>query len=306
MGGAVALSRAAEIFPTRPITLVVPWLAGGPTDSICRALATAASKILGQPIVIVNKPGVEGTMGAATVARQSNADGYTLANMHTTVLRSSHMRNLGFDPLRELTYIIGFTSFTPGVVVRADAPWKTWAELLLFAKANPGQVTYSSLGPGSTLTLAMEEVGRVTGVKFLEVPYKGTADSTTGLLSGQTMLQVDTGVPMVLNGRARMLAFWGEQRNPMFKDVPTFRELGVNIVAQAPQGIVGPGGMSPLIVKTLHDAFLKGMDDAQFKKISALNATEPWYRSSADYRAWAVEASANEARLVKLYGLEQR
>lgn len=296
--------QAQAAFPAEPITLVVPWPPGGPNDVVMRSLAQAAGKELGQPLVIVNKPGAGGTLGAATTAATARPDGYTLVQFMVSVLRFPHMQTVAYDPLKDFSFIIGIGGTATGIIVRDDAPWKTFDEMLAHAKAHPGTVAYASTGQGTTLHLAMEEVSRLTGAKFLHVPYKGTSETTVALMGGQAAIQLDAiGVPMVRSGKARVLATFTDRRSQKLPQVPTLQELGVNVVATSPYGIAGPKGMDPAVVQKLHDGFRKAMADPAFLTVLADNGQEPGYRSSADYRRWAEEAYETEGRMVRAIGM---
>ncbi|RYX92224.1 MAG: tripartite tricarboxylate transporter substrate binding protein [Comamonadaceae bacterium] len=301
----IAPAAHAADFPASPVTLVVPWTPGGPTDNVLRALATASSKHLGQQIIILNKPGAGGTLGPATMAATARPDGYTVSQVALSLLRLPHMQNVSYDPLKDFTYIIGLSGYATGIMVKADAPWKTWKELVDYARANPGVVTYATTGMGTSLHITMEEISRAAGIQLVNVPYKGTAESTMALMSGQVMLQPD-GIgssPMLAGGQVRVLVNWGEQRNPQFPDVPTLKESGLDIVSIAPFGLAGPKGMDPNVVKILHDAFKKGLDDPAYKIVAGKNGLEPFYRSSQDFTAWAAASSIKEGRMVRELGL---
>src|SRR4051812_19283985 len=156
--GAVA---PAQNFPSRPVTFIVPWPAGGATDVALRALAAATEKHLGQSLVIENRAGAGGTLGPSTMAANAKPDGYTIAQFPITVFRLPFMTRTAFDPAKDFTYIIGVTGYTFGVVVRTDAPWKTFEELIAYAKVNPGKLTYGSPGAGTSLHITMEQIARL-------------------------------------------------------------------------------------------------------------------------------------------------
>ena len=181
---AFAGAAQAQQFPNRPVTLVVPWPAGGGTDIGMRALAAATEKHLGQKIVIENKPGASGTIGPANMAASAAPDGYTVAQIPITVFRLPAIQKTNYDPAKDFTYIIQVTGYTFGVVVRADAPWKTFNELLDYAKANPGKINYGAPGAGTSLHITMEQIAKLKGIKWTMVPFKGQADSLTALLGG--------------------------------------------------------------------------------------------------------------------------
>lgn len=297
----------AQGFPSRPVTLIVTFPAGGPTDVAGRALAEATSKYLGQPIVVENRPGAAGTLGAAALVN-ARPDGYTLSMIPVTVLRLPHMENVAFDPLKDIRYVIGVSGYVFAVVVRADAPWKTMGELVAHAKANPDRVTFGSHGIGSTVHLAMEELAAAQGLKLVHVPYKGSADMMTALLGGHIQVAVDStgAVPHVSAGKARVLAVFTEKRVPIWPDVPTLAELGYGIVSTSPYGIGAPAGTPPEIVKILHDAFRKGLEDPiHLKALEKFN--QPlWYKSSEEYAQWAREQFERERRLIERLGLAKK
>ena len=265
---ALSLPAAAQSFPSQPVKLIVPWPPGGSSDVVLRALADATTKHLGQPITIENKAGATGTIGAATVAG-AKPDGYVIAQMPVSVYRLHVMSKVNFDPLRDFTYIIHLTGYTFGVAVREDSPWKTFPELLTWAKANPGKLSYGSPGVGSSLHLTMEEIAEKSGIELLHVPFRGAADSMQALLGGQIMAIADSTswAPMVEAGKFRLLVTWGAERTKRFPQVPTLKELGYGIVSTSPFGLAGPANMDPKVVKALHDAFKKGMEEKSYRDV---------------------------------------
>src|SRR5512132_1010388 len=173
----------AQSYPqARPVTLIVPWPPGGSTDLSMRALAILAEKPLGQHIVIETRPGVSGTMGAQQLAQSAQPDGYTVSQMPITVFRLPHMTKMAFDPMADFTWIIHLTGYTFGVVVLSDSPWKSWGDLIAYAKANPGTLTYGTPGNGTSLHITMEDIAQREGIRWTQVPYKGYADAATSLL----------------------------------------------------------------------------------------------------------------------------
>jgi len=255
--GAAGPSRGQARFPDRPIRLIIPWTAGGPADGGFRILAESASKKLGQPIVVENKAGASGVLGAMAL-QDAKPDGYVISQMHMSVLRQPLLNpQLKYDPVKDLTYILQITGFVMGVVVRTEAPWKTLPELLAYAKANPGKLNYGTLGIGSTQHLAMERVGLAQGLSWTHAPYRGTADTLRALLGGEIDFASESSgwAPMVMAGKLRLLAVFTAARAKRFPDVPTVRELGMEIVVDSPGGLIGPKGMDPAVVKVLADAF---------------------------------------------------
>ena len=301
---AVPTLAPAQEFPTRPISLVVPWPAGGSTDRHMRAFAEAASRQLGQPVAVINQPGAGGTLGPASVAG-AKPDGYTLVQYPMGMLRYPHMQKVSWDPLRDFTFIIGVTGYTFGLVVRSDAPYKTFNQYLEAGRANPGKITYASTGTGTAPHLLMEEAAAAAKVQLNHIPFKGNADATQALLGGHVDAQSDaTGwANLVDSGRVRLLVTFGEQRTKRWPDVPTAKELGYGVVSNSPYGIAGPKGMDPKVVKILHDAFRKAMDDPAHLKVVEQLDQEIWYKSSDDYAAWARQTYNQEKTLIDRLGL---
>jgi len=297
----------AQNFPERPITLICPWPAGGGTDVAMRTLAEAMSKQLGQRVIVENKAGASGTIGPAYMAQNAKPDGYTLSQMAISVFRMPYLQKVNYDPLTDFTWIIGITGYTFGVVVRADSPWKTWQEFIAYAKANPGKVTYATPGTGTSLHITMEEIAQRDGIQWVQVPFKGNADATAALLGGHVMASADsTGWGEQIDaGKLRMLVSWGETRTRRWPNVPTLKELGYGIVSNSPYGIAGPKGMDPKIVRILHDAIRKAIDDPNYIKTIERLDQERWYLNSEDYAKYAREIYPTQKAAMERLGLKQ-
>ena len=296
-------SAFAQGYPNRAITLICPWLPGGSTDTHLRKLAELASKHLGQPIIIENKAGAGGMLGPVGMAANAKPDGYTLSQLTVAAFRHPHMQKVDWDPLNDFTYIIGLSGYTFGVVVKSESPIKTFNDYIAYAKANPGQLSYGSTGIGTSPHLLMEEVSDKAGIKLLHVPFLANADSTRALMGGHVMSQSDaTGWGKFVDaGTFRLLVTFGEQRTRW--GAPTAKELGYDIVSYSPYGIVGPKGMDPKIVKILHDAFKKAIDDPENQKTLQQLDQVHWYKSSEDYAKWAAETFAAERATISRLGL---
>jgi tripartite-type tricarboxylate transporter receptor subunit TctC len=297
------LPAAAQDYPNRPITLIVPWPAGGSTDTHLRKLSEIASRHLGQPIVVENKPGGGGMIGPAGMARNAAPDGYTISQITINALRQPHMQKVDWDPLKDFTWIIGVSGYTFGLVVKSDSNIKTFEELIRYAKANPGKFSYSSTGIGTSPHLLIEQLAEKAGVQLLHVPFKGNADSTQALMGGHVMAQSDaTGWGKFVDaGTFRLLVTFGEQRTRW--GAPTAKELGYDVVSFSPYGLAGPKGMDPKVVKILHDAFKKAMEDPEHKKVLEQLDQVYWYKSTDEYARWAAETYQSERALVERLGL---
>jgi tripartite-type tricarboxylate transporter receptor subunit TctC len=265
-GAAGAQSQAK--YPDKTIRLIIPWAAGGPADAGFRILAQSVSKKFGQQVVIDNKAGASGIMGALAL-QDAKPDGYTISQMHMSVLRQPLLnKQLTYHPINDLTYILQITGYLMGVVVRADAKWKTLPELLAYAKANPSKLNWGTLGIGSTQHLAMERVGMAQGLTWTHAPYRGTADTLRALLGGEIDFASEASgwAPMVEAGQLRLLAVFTATRAKRFPDVPTVQQLGIDVVVDSPGGLVGPKGMDPATVAVIGGAFRAAAQEPEHMK----------------------------------------
>ena len=294
----------AQAFPTKPIKLVIAFPAGGPTDITMRALADGASKALGQPVVVENKPGAGGTLPAQAL-QTAPADGYTLAQIPLGVFRLPYTTKINWDPVKDINYVLNVTGYAFGVVVPTDSPIKSWTHFVAWAKANPGKLTYGSTGTMTSPHLTMELVAQKAGLQLTHVPYKGSADLMQAVLGGHIMAASDsTGfAPQVEAGKLRVLNTWGDKRLDKFPDAPTLKELGYDIVQNSPFGIGAPRDTPPAVVKRLHDAFKTAM--AQPAYLDALKRYDmvPIYMNSAQYKKFAQDTFTREKALIEKLGL---
>ena len=303
----LAVSSAAawaQTFPVRPIKLVIAFPAGGPTDITMRQLADNASKILGQPVIIDNKPGAGGTLPAQAL-QTAQPDGYTLAQIPLGVFRLPYTTKINWDPVKDINYVINVTGYAFGIVVPADSPFKTWADLVAYAKANPGKLTYGSTGTFTSPHLTTELIAQKAGIQLQHVPYKGSADLMLATVSGQLMAAADsTGfAPQVEAGKLRVLNTWGDKRLDKFPDAPTLKELGYDIVQNSPFGIGAPKGTPPEVVKKIHDAFKKAMEEPSYVAALGRYDMAPNYMSSAEYTKFAQDTFGREKALIEKLGL---
>lgn len=295
---------SAQQFPVKPITLICPWPAGGSSDLVMRAIAESVGKMLGQQVVIENRPGASGTMGAGALVN-ARPDGYTLTQLPISVFRLPLMQKTPFDPLKDITYIINVTGYTFGLVVRADAPWKDLNEFVAYAKANPDKITYGTPGAGTTPHLAVEQFALKAGIKLSHIPFKGFAENAQSLLGGHTMALSDsTGwAPHVDAGKMRLLATYGSKRTKRWPQVPTLLDAGYETVSDSPFGFGGPKGMDPKVVKILHDAFRKAMDDPHVLAMLEKFDQPLIYMSGEDYAKYAKKAMEDEKPLIERLGM---
>ncbi len=292
---------SAANFPDRPITLIVPYPAGGSTDIAIRALAEAAKKTLGQ-VVVENKSGGGGAVGTGSIVGKK-PDGYSLAVAVTSLHRNSYINPLPFDTVKDLTPIIRVGGYLYGIVVRSDSEFKTLSDLIDYARANPFKLKYMASGVGTGGHIAMEELAHNTGIKVSHIPSKGDQESTAAVLGKHIEFMSTTSgwIPLAQSGQLRVLATYAEHRIKSFPDVPTVAELGYKVVHNSPFGIFGPRGMQKEVVQTLHDGFKKAMEDPIFLSTMEKYELPILYQNSEDYAKFWSEASIEGGEQVKKF-----
>lgn len=293
LGLGIAPAAMAETFPSKPMTLVVPYGAGGPTDTLLRTLATHASEELGQTIVIENRAGANGTFGASNLARAK--DSYTIAMIPATVFREPYLTKVAYDA-NKLTYIIGLTDYVFGLAVRSEAPWQNWADFAADAAKRPGQISIGMAGATGTARIAMGEIADAAQIDLNFIPYKGDSELTPDLLGGHVDAAALTGtaVQYIDSGRMRYLVMLTKDRAERSADVPTFRELGLESWVDSPFGIAGPPNMPPEHVQRIHDAFKTALDHPQVLEVLKSLNQPANYMDPQTYQAYAAQALARE------------
>jgi tripartite-type tricarboxylate transporter receptor subunit TctC len=308
---AFALPAGAESpaeFPSRPITLIVPFQAGVSADLLFRGIAEVASKHLGQPVIVDNKPGGSATLGPATMASTAKPDGYTIGQIAIPVFRIPYMQKATFDPVKDFTYILNLGGYTLGGVVKADGPFKSWKDIIEFAKANPGKFTYATIGPATTNAIATELMARQSGVQFTHIPTKGGGESIAALLGGHVMMMVESPAwaPQVASGDFRLIMLLNGERSKKWPDAPTLKELGYSYEFDSPFGLAGPKGMDPAIVKKLHDAFKIAYEDPKVIELFDKFDFTRRYMGTADYQAFVPKLAAEEKAALEKLGLAKK
>jgi len=266
-------------FPDHPITLVVPYGAGASIDAVARSLAQGAQKRLGQSVVVENRTGAGGALGATYVGRKP-ADGYTIAIVSNNPFVLGRFSNsMQMDPVTDFTHIITVTGSLVAVAVRTDSKIKNIKELLEAARKEPGKLTYSTSGTASTGFLNMEEFAALANIKVQHVPYKSGAEAVTAILSGQVDFYSDAAWgPFARDGRLRPLLLIADKRISQYPDVPIPTDI---VSAQVHPGeflLVGPKGLQPAVLQRLHDAFKETLSDPEFLKMQNNFNMNPVYR----------------------------
>jgi len=263
----VTIPVHAVEFPTKEVQIIIPWAAGGATDLIFRALAATTGKYLGKAVIVVNRPGGAGAIGY-TEAAQAKPDGYTLASAITPLTILPHQVKTAFT-YQSFEPVINVVR-DPGMFLeRSDAPWKSLKEFLDYAKKNPGMITVGNSGAGGGVHLIALAFEKAAGVKFNHIPFAGGGPSVTALLGGHinaVSVSPPEGIEHVKAGKLKIIALFAEKRFELFPDVPTVKEQGVDFVMGQWRGLAAPKGTPPDVIKKLHDAFKKGMDDPVFVK----------------------------------------
>jgi tripartite-type tricarboxylate transporter receptor subunit TctC len=293
-------------FPERPIRLIIPWPPGGSADSQLRSIAELCARALGQPVVVENRSGAGGTLHAAFLAREARADGYTLGQMHLSVLRRPFLvRSPQWDATTDFTHIIGMTGWLFGVAVHIDSPHRSWADYVAFARANPGKLTYSTSGIATSNHIAMEDICQRLGIELVHVPFRGANEGVTAVLGGSvdSIADSSTWAPQVEAGRMRLLSVWSGERAPRFPDVPTLKELGIDLVVTSPYGVSGPPRMDPGVVRVLHDAMKTALFDPQNVAVRQQFDMPLAYLDTEGYQDFVVRRVAYEREMVQRLGL---
>jgi tripartite-type tricarboxylate transporter receptor subunit TctC len=267
---AAALAHAQR-YPAKPIHLIVPFPPGGGNDTVARAIAQQVGPDLGQPVVIDNRPGAGGSVGAELAAK-APPDGYTLflAGVGSHVVNPNLHARLPYDPVKDFAPITLLASAPSVLVVNPAVPARTVAEFTAYARAHPGKLNYASNGNGSAAQLAAAMYESMANVRMVHVPYKGIAPALTDLLSGEVQLMFGTVValvPHIQAGKLRALAVTSRSRSALLPDVPTLAESGVpEYEAGSWYGVMAPAGTPREIVERLHDAIVSALREPEVSK----------------------------------------
>ena len=300
-------ANAAEVYPSRPIRIVVGYAAGGPNDTIARVLGQKLTELLGQQTIVDNRPGADGVIGTDLVAK-SAADGHTLALVSSShTINPSLQPKLPYDPVRDFAPVTMAASGPTVLVVHPSLPVKTVSDLITLARARPGQLMYASSGTGGTLHLAGELFKSRGRIDITHVPYKGVAPATIELLAGQVPLMFDpivAALPHIQSGKLRALAVTSRQRSPNLPNLPTMQESGVkDFEVVIWYGILAPAGTPPAVIERLNTQIVKIVQTADMKERLASFGAEPIGMSATEFSAFLKTDLAKWAQLVKANGL---
>jgi tripartite-type tricarboxylate transporter receptor subunit TctC len=307
VGSFAAGPAAAQAYPAKPITIVVPFAAGGTTDILARVVGDALKKELGQPVVIDNRAGAGGNIGGALAAKAA-ADGYTLfmGTVGTHAINAALYKKMPFDPVKDFAPLTRVAMVPNLLVANPARPYKNVKELIAYAKANPGKVTFGSSGNGSSIHLSGELFNALAKVEMIHVPYKGSAPAVTDLIGGQIDIMFDnmpSAIQHVRNGRLKALAVTTAKRSPELPDVPTVAEAGVpGYEATSWFGMFAPANTPAPIVTRLNTALVKVLADPEVKKKLAEQGAEPYGEKPEQFAEFIRKESAKWGQVVKAAG----
>ena len=304
-----ATDALAQTYPSRPIRLIVPFPAGGGTDIVARIVANEMSRELGQSVIVENKAGANGIVGADFVAK-APPDGYTvvMSTMGNFAINPAIYPNMPFSVEKNLSPVTNVVSVPLMLIIHPSIPAKTVQEFIAYTKAQPAPVPYSSSGTGGGPHLAGELFIAASGANMMHIPFKGSAQNIQAIMGGHVMGTSDATSwgPMVDSGKLRLLAVYGSKRVKRWPDVPTLNELGYETVADSPYGVCGPKGMDPAVVKIIHDAFKKTLDDPAVLAIFDQYDQTVIYMDTAQYTKYARESFFAEKATIERLGLTNK
>ena len=302
--GALPLGALAQNFPTKPITIIVPFSAGGTTDILARIVGQGLTTELGQSVVVDNKPGAGGNIGGSLAAKAA-ADGYTLfmGTVGTHAINQSLYKKMPFDPVKDFAPLSRVATVPNLLVAHPSQPFKTVKEMIAYAKANPGKITYGSPGSGASPHVSGELFKSMTGTDLLHIPYKGSAPAMTDLLGGQTSVMFDnmpSAIQHVRSGKLRPIAVTTAKRSPELPDVPTIAEAGVpGYEATSWFGMFAPAGTPKPVLDKLHAALIKVLNQADVKKKIAEQGGDVVAETPEQFAAFIKAETAKWGKVVK-------
>jgi tripartite-type tricarboxylate transporter receptor subunit TctC len=269
-------------FPNRPINFIVPWSPGTSADIAFRALGREAEKHFRQPVVVANKAGGGGSIGTAAIAT-AKPDGYTVGQCAgaQTLFVISFLEKVPYHPLKDFKYIMQFATLNPGVVVKNDSPFKSFKDLIAYARQNPKKLSFGTNAPNSIGSLLMEQIARKEGVQFAHIPFKGATEYQAALLGNHIQFTVgDFQFPLVESKETRILVFLGETHPDEYPQVPLLKDLGYDIPWPMFLAIFGPRGIPDETVKKLEEIFTKTAREPAFTNFMKDQHYSVFYRNS--------------------------
>jgi tripartite-type tricarboxylate transporter receptor subunit TctC len=301
------ISPANAEYPDKPIKLIINFSAGGTTDTAARLMASKATEILNQAIICMNKPGAGGTLGVSHVARAKN-DGYTIGTCNMPAVSIiPQIREVPYKPFEDLIQVCAVLPYEYALMVRGDAPWNTWDEFIDHVKANPGKVTYASVGTGTTNHLVTARIGKVLGLDWKHVPFQGGVKATAALLGGHVDIINNTAASVASSlraGKIKALLITSENRFSLTPDVPTMQEKGFKFSQISYMSIIAPAGIPDTARTMIENAFKAAAEDKGVLQSTGMLDMHPKFMSGTEYQALMEKLSNEWGGLLKELGVE--
>jgi len=295
----------AKAYPTKAVKVIIPWSVGGMTDVLTRPVATWLEKYFSQTFTVENKPGGGGVVGSLLIENAPN-DGYTIGTTSMSTVSARYVSPI-FPDIKKVELISQVITIPATVTVSADSPFKTLKELIAYAKANPGKLKNSNSGTGASAHIYATYFESVAGIKMNHIPYPAYSEAIIALLGNHvdvTNIPLPDVAPHVDSGKLRLLAIAAAERHPLYPDVPTLRELGLEAVMGNYSGFVAPKGTSPETIKILDEAIGKCMQDPEIRKFLLAAGYQPVYLNSMDFAKVVADAEAQLEYLVNTLGIK--
>lgn len=298
------IAFAQDKYPSKPITFVCPYSAGGNADQRSRQIGKFLSVMLGQPVIVDDKPGAGGNIGTDFIAK-AKPDGYVIGmgNFAPLAVNPTMFKKMNYDPAKDLTPICLIEKGPLVLMVPENSPFNSVKDIIAAAKAAPGKLSFASGGLGGSHHLSAELFKSLAGLKITHIPYKGGAPATTDLLGGQVDMmfeQMYSAAPNLRAGKTRGLAISSKTRSPLFPDIPTMAEAGVaGFEVQNWQGLIGPANMPPAIVKLLNETTLKALADPMIRELMLGQGNEIGGGTPAQFAALIRSEADRWGKLVK-------
>ena len=304
---AIAVPGLAGNYPTKPVKLIINFSAGGTTDTAARLMTSKANAVIKQALICINKPGAGGTLGVSEVAR-SKGNGYTIGTCNMpAVAIIPQIRKVPYKPFKNLVQVCAVMPYEYALMVRGDAPWKTWDEFVAYAKKNPGKVTYGSPGTGTTNHLVTARIGKELGLDWKHVPFQGGVKETAALLGGHVDIINNTSASVasaIKAGKIRLLLVTSEDRFAMVPDVPTMKEKGFKFSQISYMSIIAPAGTPQAALDKLSEAFKAACADKGVIKACGKLDLHPKFMAGKDYQALLQKLSAEWGSLLSELGVK--
>lgn len=298
-------AKEAKPYPANPVKVIIPWSVGGMTDVLTRPIAGWMEKHFGVPFVVENKPGGGGVVGSMLIEASPN-DGYTIGTTSMSTVSARYVSPI-YPDIHKVELVSQVITIPATVTVHSSSPWKTMAELLAYAKANPGELKNANSGTGASAHIYAMYFESMAGIKMNHIPYPAYAEAITALLGKHvdiTNIPLPDVAPHIDSGEFRLLAIASVERHPSYPNVPTLRELGIDAVMGNYSGFVAPKGTDPAIVKLLDETIGKSMQDPAIRKFLIAAGYQPTYLNATDFAKVIKDAENQLDYMVNVLGVQ--